>query len=374
MSPYFDYAATTPVCDAAIDVSLNAMREAFGNPSSQYVLGQESAQALFSYRTTVSAKLGCTTKELAFTSGGTEGNNWAIFSGAKKVARLGKHIITTALEHDAVLQPMKVLEQEGWQVTYLTPNKEGRITPEDFVAALRPDTSFVSMMLVNNETGTILPVAQCCTLLKAHNPRALFHCDGVQGFLKVDCNVKALGVDLLTISGHKIYAPKGIGALYIKEGLVLSPLLYGGGQENGTRSGTENIPQIAALAAACQDWQADYPEKLSAIKNYALTTLATIPQVVVVSSGDAPHIMAISLKGYPSEMVVRDLSDKDIYVSAGSACHRGKPSHVFAALKLPKPILMGMLRISFSPHTTTQEVDALVSALTAITTERIALG
>lgn len=374
MSFYFDYAATTPVCDRAIEASLATMREDFGNPSSRYSLGQSATTALFSHRGIVATCLGCTPKEVVFTSGGTEGNNWAIFSGTQLAEPIGKHLITTAVEHAAVLQPIKALEQKGWSVTYLKPDPTGHISPEAFSAALRPDTSFVSMMLVNNETGALFPVPQCASLLKTHNPRALFHCDGVQGFLKVDCNVKTLGVDFFTLSGHKIYAPKGVGALYIKEGLSLPPLIFGGGQEDGRRSGTEGTPQIAALAAACQDWQPDYPQKLAHIKSYALDALATLPQVVLVSKGDAPHIAAISLKGYPSEMVVRDLSDRGIYLSAGSACHRGKPSHVFATLGLPKPVLMGMLRLSFSPHTTHNDVDTLVASLKDIAATRIAMG
>lgn len=373
MTTYFDYAATTSVCPEAAEASYTAMTQGYGNPSSGYALGQSAVATLKEHRAVVATCLGCLPQALTFTSCGTEGNNWAIFSGAKLVKRHGQHIITTAVEHSAVLAPIKALESQGWAVTYLKPDRSGHISVEDFTAALRPDTTFISMMLVNNETGCIFPVADCAKVAKANNPNALFHCDAVQGFLKIPFTPKELGVDFLTISGHKVRAPKGIGALYIRDGLKLPPLLMGGNQENGLRSGTEPTAQIAALAAACQTWDNQSAPHTAQKKAYALERLSTIPQVEVISPGDAPHICAISLPGYPSEMLVRDLSDRGIFVSSGSACHRGKASHVFAAMGLPKRTLMGMLRISFSPDTTGQEIDILVDALHDITKNRIAM-
>ena len=373
MPIYLDNAATTPVCAEAAQAAYRAMTEGFGNPSSRYSLAQQAAASVKEHRETVAGCLGCLPEELTFISCGTEGDNWSIRAAAEYSKRKGKHIITTAIEHSAVLEPLKDLERQGYEVTYLKPDKAGRISIGDLTAALRPDTILVSMMLVNNELGTILPVAEAVRAVKASGAPALFHCDAVQGFLKVPFTPKELGVDLLTISGHKIRAPKGIGAQYIRKGLNLKPLLLGGGQENGLRSGTEPTAQIAALAAACEAWKPEYREKIRAVKEHTLEQLRNVPGLEVISVGDAPHICAISLPGYPSEMLVRDLSDMGICVSSGSACHKGKPSHVFAALGLPKRTLMGVLRVSFAPESTMEEGDALAEGLTVITKNRIAM-
>ena len=373
MPIYLDNAATTPVCAEAAQAAYRAMTEGFGNPSSRYSLAQQAAASVKEHRETVAGCLDCLPEELTFISCGTEGDNWSIRAAAEYSKRKGKHIITTAIEHSAVLEPLKDLERQGYEVTYLKPDKAGRISIGDLTAALRPDTILVSMMLVNNELGTILPVAEAVRAVKASGAPALFHCDAVQGFLKVPFTPKELGVDLLTISGHKIRAPKGIGAQYIRKGLNLKPLLLGGGQENGLRSGTEPTAQIAALAAACEAWKPEYREKIRAVKEHTLEQLRNVPGLEVISVGDAPHICAISLPGYPSEMLVRDLSDMGICVSSGSACHKGKPSHVFAALGLPKRTLMGVLRVSFAPESTMEEGDALAEGLTVITKNRIAM-
>ena len=371
MAVYLDNAATTPVCPQAAQAALEVMTEGYGNPSSGYAAGRAAQERLKADRETVAAALGCESGEVYFTSCGTEGDNWAVRMGAAAGERRGRHIITTTVEHSAVLEPVKALEAKGWAVTRLKPDKAGHISEEDFAAALRPDTVLVSMMLVNNETGAILPVARCAALAKAHNPQILFHTDAVQAFLKVPFTPAELGVDLLTISGHKIRAPKGIGALYIRRDLKLSPLMVGGGQEGGLRPGTEPTAQIAALAAACAAWDKSAPERIAEVKNYALETLSALPGLEIVSRGDAPHICAVALPGYPSEMLVRDLSDRGIYVSSGSACHRGKPSHVFAATGRPKAELLGALRVSFSPESTPEEADALVSALAEIASARV---
>ncbi len=373
MSIYLDNAATTPVCPQAAKAAYEAMTEGYGNPSSGYAIGQAAAAKVKEYRAVVADRLGCLPEELTFTSCGTEGDNWAIRAAVEHGKRTGKHIITTAIEHSAVLEPIRALAAQGYEVTYLKPDKSGHVSIDDLKATLRPDTVLVSMMLVNNELGTLLPVAEAARAIKAAHCPALLHCDAVQAFLKVLFTPKELGVDLLTISGHKIRAPKGIGAQYIRKGLDLKPLLLGGGQENGLRSGTEPTAQLAALAAACEAWDTDAPARIAAVKAHALEVLSSVPGLEVVSPGDAPHICAISLPGYPSEMLVRDLSDRGIYVSSGSACHKGKPSHVFAALGLPKRTLMGVLRISFSPDSTCEEAGALAGALTEITQTRIAM-
>ena len=373
MSIYLDNAATTRVCPQAARAAYEAMTEGYGNPSSGYAMGQAAAARVKEYRAVVAGRLGCLPEELVFTSCGTEGDNWAIRAAVEHGKRTGRHIVTTAIEHSAVLEPIRTLAAQGYEVTYLKPDRSGHVSVEDLKAALRPDTVLVSMMLVNNELGTLQPVAEAARAIQAAGCPALLHCDAVQAFLKVPFTPKELGVDLLTISGHKIRAPKGIGAQYIRRGLNIKPLLLGGGQESGLRSGTEPTAQLAALATACAAWDPDASPRMAAVKAHALEVLSSVPGLEVVSPGDAPHICAISLPGYPSEMLVRDLSDRGICVSSGSACHKGKPSHVFAALGLPKRTLMGVLRISFSPDSTPEEADALAAALTEITKTRIAM-
>ena len=362
---YFDYAATTPVRPEAVQAMVDALGQ-FGNPSSRYEYARQSALRVKENRAVIARAFGCSPNQLYFTSCGTEGDNWAIRRGVEVNHRKGKRIVTTAVEHAAVLETCKDLERQGYEVTYLKPDKAGRITVEQLAAALRPDTVLVSMMLVNNETGVILPVADCVKAVKSRDPAILFHCDAVQGFLKTPEPLIRLGADFVTISGHKVGAPKGIGALYIKKGVRLRPWLTGGGQEEGLRSGTEATAQIAGFAAAVRATAADEGrlERAAAIKEYTLAKLkAALPRLEVISEGDAPHICAISLPGYKSEVIVRVLGDRGVCISSGSACHKGKPSHVFAAMNLPKPWLDGALRLSFSPDSTREEADALVSTL-----------
>ena len=373
MPAYLDNAATTRVCPEAARAALEVMTEGFGNPSSGHAAGRAAAARLAEDRAVVAQRLGCAAEELYFTSCGTEGDNWSIRAAMEFNKRRGRHIVVSAIEHSAVLEPVRALAAQGCEVTYLKPDKSGRIRCEDLQAALRPDTALVSLMLVNNELGTLQPVRQAAEAIRRSGCPALLHTDAVQAFLKVPFTPAELGADLLTVSGHKIRAPKGIGVQYVRRGLEPSPLLLGGGQEQGRRPGTEPTAQIAALAAACRAWDDSFPAHLSALKQYALETLAAVPGLEVVSAGDAPHICAVSLPGYPSEMLVRDQSDQGVSVSSGSACHKGKPSHVFAALGLPKRTLMGVLRISFSPENTRADVDALRDGLIQITKTRIAM-
>ena len=373
MPVYLDNAATTRVCPEAAQAALEAMTDGYGNPSSGYALGRTAAARLEEHRAVVAHHLGCEAGELTFLSCGTEGDNWSIHAAVEYGKRRGKHLITTAIEHSAVMDPLRALAAQGYEITYLKPDRSGHVSIADLKAALRPDTVLVSMMLVNNELGTIQPVAEAAQAIREAKSPALLHCDAVQGFLKVPFTPAELGVDLLTLSGHKIRAPKGIGIQYIRRGLNLKPLLLGGGQEQGLRPGTEPTAQVAALAAACDSWCEEYPNRISTIKEYALQSFSAVPGLELISAGDAPHICAISMPGYPSEMLVRDLSDMGVYVSSGSACHKGRPSHVFAALGLPKRTLMGVLRISFSPESTREDVDALVHGLIQITKTRIAM-
>ena len=372
---YFDHAATTRVLPEAAQAAMKTMTEDYGNPSSLYHLGVQAAKRMGEHREQVARALGCQGEEVYFTSGGTEGDNWAVALAVHLGRHKGRHIITTAIEHAAVLQPCKELERQGYEVTYLHPDASGRVRVEDLEAALRPDTVLVSMMLVNNETGALQPVAQAAQLLRRKQSAALLHTDAVQGFLKIPFTPKGLGVDLLTISGHKIGAMKGSGALYLRKGLRAVPLIRGGGQERGLRSGTEATPQIAALAAAAslgRERMEEHTAALTDLKAYALETFQRgVPGLAVVSPGDAPHICAISLPGYPSQVVVRWLSDRGFCVSSGSACHRGKASHVYAAMHLSKGVRDGVLRISFGPENTRQEVDQLAQALLEATRDLV---
>ena len=367
MAHYLDNAATTPVRPEAARAALEAMTEGWGNPSAQYVLGTKAAGRLQEDRQTVAQALGCEPEELWFTSCGTESDNWAIRGAVELGRRKGKHIVTTAIEHAAVLEPCRALERQGYEVTYLNPGRDGNVALRALEEALRPDTILVSMMLVNNELGTVLPVAGAAQAIRTAGCPALLHCDAVQGFLKVPFTPGELGVDLLSISGHKIHAPKGIGALYVRKGLRLPPMILGGGQEGGLRSGTEATAQIAAFAAAAEAGRKSLAQDLShmaALKEYAVKRLtAGVPGLQVLIGEGASHILPITLTGYKSEVVVRFLSDLGIYVSSGSACHKGKPSHVYRALNLPKKERDGVLRISFSYDTTREDVDALAQGL-----------
>lgn len=362
---YFDYAATTPLSPGAEKAMVSALATAWCNPSGQYPPSVTVAKTLSSHRLTLANALGCSAEEFFFTSGGTESNNWGIFQGVHSQRHQGKHIITTAVEHSSVMNPMKALGQQGYDITYVSPNKEGQITPEMLLSHLREDTIFLSVMMVNNETGVIFPVAELAQAVKAQKKDVLFHSDGIQGFLKLPFSLAEMGaVDLLSISGHKIFAPKGIGGLFVRKGVKLPPLLLGGGQEQGQRSGTEALHQIAAFAAAVQS-PTDF-DQLCQRKEEIRQKLEEIPQVKLLLPEDchtAPHILPFSLVGYPSQVVLRYLAEKEIYLSAGSACHRGKESHVFSLLPLSKKEKLGALRLSISKETTEDDISALIEGL-----------
>lgn len=364
---YLDHAATTPVPREVADAMYEVLTGQFGNPSSQYQLGLDMKKQVEGWRKTVANALGCEAKQLFFTSCGTEGDNWAITAGCWQNRRLGKHIVTTAVEHNAVLESCKWMEKQGYEVTYIAPDGNGDITARQVLDAVRPDTALVSVMLVNNELGNIYPIADITRGLAAKNPKTLLHTDAVQGFLKVPFTARALGADFITISAHKIGGPKGAGALYIGPRVRNPrPLLAGGGQEGGIRSGTEATAQLAGMARAVElrmDGLADKLAHMAAVKAYAVEKLSAIPDLKLIGDGTAPHILSVSLEGWPSQNIVNDLSAQGICISAGSACHQGRPSHVVAALKLPKRQAGGVIRLSFGPETTETDIDACADAL-----------
>lgn len=364
---YLDHAATTPVPREVADAMYQVLTEGFGNPSAQYAIGREMAERVAAWRKTVADALGCPAEALCFTSCGTEGDNWAIQAALWQNRRLGKHIVTTSVEHSAILQPCQWLTQQGYEVTYVAPDGKGNIPAERILAAVRPDTALVSVMLVNNELGTVYPIQEIAQGLKTKNPRTLLHTDAVQGFLKVPFSARSLGADMISLSAHKVGGPKGIGALYLGPRMKnVRPLLPGGGQEHGLRSGTEATAQMAGFARAVELRQASLAASLlhmAEIKAYAIEKFTAIPDLIRVGDGEAPHILALSLVGWPSQNIVNDLSAQGICISAGSACHQGKPSQVVAALKLPRKVAGGVIRLSFGPETTREDIDACAAAL-----------
>ena len=362
---YLDYAATAPMPRAAADAMYAVLTEQYGNPSAQYPFGLEMKKRLEGWRGIVAAAMGCPPDRLYFTSCGTEGDNWAIRAALWHNRHAGRHIVTTAVEHSAVLECCKWLEKDGYEVTRLLPDGQGNITAGQVLEAVRPDTVLVSVMLVNNELGTIFPVGEIAEGLPAKNPKTLLHTDAVQGFLTF--SARDLGADLISVSAHKIGGPKGIGALYIGPRVRNPrPLLPGGGQEGGVRAGTEATAQIAGFAKAAElrmDSRLEDQRHLCGLKAYAIEKLSAIPDLHFVGNGAAPHILSVSLAGWPSQNIVNDLGSQGICVSAGSACHQGKPSHVIAALKLPKRTASGVIRLSFGPAVTKADIDACADAV-----------
>ena len=366
MEHYLDNSATTKVCPEAAEAAMLAMTEIYGNPSSTHTKGREAKQLLDKSRKQVADALGCTAQELVFTSCGSESDNWAILNGAELMRRKGMHIISSQVEHDAVRRSLDELERRGFEVTRLKPDEAGAIPVQAVMEALRPDTVLVTLMLVNNETGAVTDIGAIARAMKKAGSQALLHTDAVQAFMKLPFTVKSLGADLVSVSGHKIHAPKGIGALYIKNGVKLKPYLLGGGQENGRRAGTEAMPQIAAFGAACQaareHLQENY-ERMAALRQLAIDELRRdIPELVVIGGG-APHILSISLPGWRSEVLMNYMEAQEIYVSKSSACKKGGRSHVLEAIGLAPKVIDGAIRIGLSRFTTREDILALCAAL-----------
>ena len=364
---YLDNSATTKPCPEAVAAMQQAMTESWGNPSSLYDFGIDTARQMHAARTQVAKALGAETDRVFFTSGGTEADNWAIFGTIKRLGKRGKHIITTAIEHHAVLNCMKQLEAQGYEVTYLQPDSTGTVTLDSLKAALRKDTILVSIMMVNNEVGSVMPIAQMAKLTHRICPDAFFHTDAVQGFLKIPFQAKALGADLISISSHKVHGPKGAGALYISPRLKsFPPLLYGGGQENGYRSGTEATPAIFGFAAACNvlasTVQADITNE-KALLNGLTEELCKLDGVVINGCHDAPHILSLSIPGIPTQNIINYLQEDGICVSAGSACAKGHRSHVLQSMRLSPEIMDGSFRVSLSKDSTEEEINKLICCI-----------
>jgi len=366
MEIYLDNAATTKVCPEAADAAYKAMCETYANPSSTHTAGRKAKALLDSSRKQIADTLGCAANELYFTSCGSESDNWAIINGAESMRRKGMHIISSAVEHDAVRKSLDELERRGFEITRLSPEKDGSISVESVSSALRPDTVLVSLMMVNNETGAVTDIGAIARLLKKSGSQALLHSDAVQGFMKLPFSAKTLGADMISLSGHKIHAPKGIGALYIRNGVKIKPYIMGGAQESGLRAGTEAMPQIAAFAAACSEAKkqmAEYLPRMAALRQSAIDRICSeMPEAVIIGGG-SPHILSVSLPGWRSEVIMNYLEAKGVYVSRSSACKRGGRSHVLEAIGLSAPVIDGAIRVSFSRFTTENDIAGFCEAL-----------
>lgn len=366
MEAYFDNSATTAPCTEAVNAVSHAMTRCWGNPSSLHRSGNLAKELLDSSREAIAKRLSCLPEEIYFTSGGTETNNLALFGAAYQMRRHGRRIVSTSIEHPSVDETLNQLEAEGFEVIKLKVDSFGRISEKDLFAAVNSGTILISIMLVNNEVGTIMPVeAAKRAALMARSP-ALIHCDAVQAFGKMPIKPAAMGVDLMTISSHKIHGPKGVGALYIRKGVKIKPRTFGGSQENKIRPGTEAMPAIAGFAAAAKalpDPKKEL-EHITALRDYMVSKLEGLGDIVINSPPDAlPYVTNISVLGIKSEPMLNFLSDRGISVSSGSACSKGKKSHVLTQMGLDRRRLDSPLRISFSRFTTVREIDVLITGI-----------
>ncbi len=370
MEVYFDNAATTKVYPEVKELMIKLLDEDYGNPSSLHMKGVEAERYIKEATSQIATELKCQEKEIVFTSGGTEANNFALIGGAMAHRRAGKHIITTNIEHASVGATLEFLVKEGYEVTYVGVDEKGIINLDELKAALREDTILVSTMYVNNEIGSIQPIEEISKIIKAYNPQILYHVDAVQAFGKLRFSPKKLGVDLLSISGHKIHGPKGIGALYIKDKTLIRPTMYGGGQQRNMRSGTENVPAIAGMGLAAKLMYEGHENKMAYIRNLKDTFIDRVTKLenVFNNSGEAPHIASVTFVGIRSEVMLHALEDKGIYVSSGSACSSNKThvSGVLKAINLDKDRLESTLRFSLCETNTMEEVDYAIKCIEEI--------
>ena len=370
MNIYLDNSATTRVDGDVIELMEKVMREDFGNPSSKHMMGVVSERYLREARERIAKTLKCSEKEILFTSGGTESNNLALIGTAMANKRAGMHIITTAFEHPSVEQPLEYLEEQGFEVTRLAVDAQGHISLEELRGSIRPDTILVSIMFVNNEIGAIQDIPVIGKIIKEQNPKTIFHVDAIQAYGKMEINPRRMNIDLLSVSAHKIHGPKGVGFLYIKEGTKIKPLIFGGGQQKGMRSGTDNVPGAAGLGLAAEnaykDMKSDY---LRTLKDRLICGLKDMGIKVNSEPGEAsaPHIVSATFTPVKSEVLLHALEDKGIYVSAGSACSSNKKtaaaSPTLTAIGLDKKQADCTLRFSFSKYNTEEDVDAALQAI-----------
>ncbi|MCI9220452.1 MAG: cysteine desulfurase [Lachnospiraceae bacterium] len=376
MEIYLDNSATTRVFPEVAEVMTRVMCEDYGNPSSLHMKGVQAEQYLRNAKETFARILKVNEKEIFFTSGGTESDNMALTGCARANARQGKHLITTQIEHPAILNTMRYLESAGFRVTYLPVNAYGQISLEELRRAMTPETILVSVMHTNNEIGSLQPVAEAATLVKRMNPHTLFHVDAVQGFGKAKIYPKRMGIDLLSVSGHKIHGPKGVGLLYIGNQVKIQPIIHGGGQQMNLRSGTDNVPGIAGFAKAAELLYAHYEDdvkRLYQCKKYFCDGVRRLEGVRINGllpgepdgAGTAPHIVSVSISGVRSEVLLHALEEEGIYVSAGSACaaRKPQPSATLKAIGIDRSLLESTIRFSFSVYTTQEELDYTLRAL-----------
>lgn len=370
MEAYFDNAATTAVFPEVKNLMIKLMEEDYGNPSSLHMKGVEAERYIKTATSQIAKELKCQEKEIVFTSGGTEANNLAIIGGAMAHRRAGKHIITSEIEHASVSATMDFLVKEGYEVSIVGVDSEGKLKLDELKATLRPDTILVSVMYVNNEIGAIEPIEEIGKIIKEYNQSILFHVDAVQAFGKLRFTPKKLMADLVSISGHKIHGPKGSGVLYIKDKTLIRPILYGGGQQKAMRSGTENVPAIAGMGLAAELMYKNHEAKMEHISNLKNSFIDKVTKLenVFNNSGEAPHIASITFVGIRSEVMLHALEDKGIYVSSGSACSSNKPhiSNVLKAIGLDSTKLESTLRFSFSEFNTMEQVDYAVQMIEEI--------
>lgn len=362
---YLDNSATTRVSQLAAKKALQIMTECYGNPSSLHTKGMQAEQELINARKIIADSIKAKENEIYFTSGGTEANNTAIFGTAKAKIRQGKKIVTTAIEHSSVLEACEALQKQGYEVVYLTPNENGIVTAEALENAVDSDTILVSVMAVNNETGAVMPIEHISKIIKSKKSNALFHTDMVQAYGKIHIKASKIGADLISLSAHKVHAPKGVGALYVKSGVRISPLHFGGEQERKLRPGTEALPLIGAFGCAVSEFDIDKNmQYVKELNEYAKEKLLSLDGVYLNSPENAlPYVLNLSVLGIRSETMLHHLEASDIFVSSGSACAKGKKSHVLKALGLSEKRADSAIRISFSKLNTKEDIDALYDAV-----------
>lgn len=366
MEAYLDNSATTCLCTSARERMVEAITKYYGNPSSLHSVGTAANRQLEYARATVAESLGCSAEEIAFTGSGTLSNNSAVFGAAHALRRRGNRIVTTCIEHPSVAESMAQLEKEGFEVIYLKVDKDGCISKHDLMNAVNSKTVLVSLMLVNNEVGSIMPVEFARAAVRKANAPALIHCDAVQAYGKLPIKVGKLGVDLLSASGHKVNGPKGVGVLYIRKGVRIAPYIFGGAQEGKIYSGTQPMPNIMGLCGAVEDMPdlSDQLKATQALRDYFVSQVGNIGGIRINSGENAlPYIINISVLGHPSQTMLNYLSERGVYVSGGSACSKGHRSKVLTAMGLQPDVIDSALRISLSRFTTKDEIDMLLCAL-----------